>query len=160
METDILLCGNGILNAVLVARARFLICSVSALITRNHFPFCSISHSHSNCTLCSCTIGLFSTLSRGKVCLVYWLMAVCCSLHVWSSAPVVLLSVSSASTALPAGHLLHIGVDWLVVEGGGLSRVCWCAPSVSALGASGLLCCRCLYVRSVRPYASHWWWSE
>ncbi len=25
-------------------------------------------------------------------------------------------SVSSVSTLLPAGHLLHIGVDWFVVE--------------------------------------------
>ena len=73
--------------------------------------------------------GRLSSISRGKICLAYGLMALCCFLHVRSSAPVVVPSVSSASIALPADHLLYIGVDWLI--DGRLIRV----ESVGALPA-------------------------
>ena len=78
-----------------------------------------------------------SPLSRAEIfCLAYGLMALRCVLHVRSSAPVVVPSVSSASIALPADHLLYIGVDWLIDGETDPSRECWCAPSVSALGAA------------------------
>jgi hypothetical protein len=84
---------------------------------------------------------------RGDFCLAYGLMALRCVLHVRSSAPVVVPSVSSASTALPAGRLLHIWVDWLVVGETDLSRECWCTPSVSAFGCFRLALLQVLVLR-------------
>ncbi len=139
------------------SRTQLLLCSVPALITRNLILFASArvsvltlalalaralapalaarSRSHSAYNQCF-GIRAGSPLSRAEMfCLAYGLMALRCVLHVRSSAPVVVSSVSSASIALPAGHLLYIGDDWLIVGETDPSRECWCAPSVSALGA-------------------------
>jgi hypothetical protein len=160
IEAGILLGGNGILHAMLVARAVTSLQrtginhSLSLPFSFSSFAFSlplalslALSLSLSLALPLSLSLPLSlplysaytqcfgiragSPLSRAEIfCLAYGLMALRCVLHVRSSAPVVVPSASSASITLPAGHLLHI------VGETDPSRECWCAPSVSALGAA------------------------
>jgi hypothetical protein len=120
--------------------------------------------------------SLISFLSHGKVCLACRLMmALCCSFHFRSSAPVAAPADSSASImimviALPVGHFSSIGVAQLVRTWSLVGLFCVeCVVSLSALPELTLLqLSSCVLTGSptrggtdtVRQCASCWLWGE